>query len=34
MKVVDFAASEVPAKRAEYSWIDALEGIWYSTVFD
>ena len=35
MKVVDLAAStEFPARRAEYSWIDALVGMWYSTVFD
>ena len=35
MKVVGFAASTVfPARRAEYSWIDALVGMWYSTVFD
>ena len=30
MNSVDFAA----ARRAEYSLIDALEGMWYSTVFD
>jgi hypothetical protein len=32
---VGFADSTVvPARRAEYSWIDAFVGIWYSTVFD
>ena len=35
MKVAEFGASTVfPARRAEYSWIDALVGMWYSTVFD
>ena len=24
----------VPARRAEYSCLDAVVGIWYSTVFD
>jgi hypothetical protein len=35
IKVVDLAAStEFPARRAEYSWMDARVGMWYSTVFD
>jgi hypothetical protein len=34
VKVVDFASTVFPARRAEYSWIDALVGMWYSTVFD
>jgi hypothetical protein len=35
MNAVDFAASTAwSAKSVWYSWIDALDGTWYSTVFD
>ena len=34
MKVDDFAASVFSSRRAWNSRIDALEGVWYSTVID